>query len=106
MAVASALRNPVNVDLMFMGHCVSYAVCVPGICKQALAPPSAHHVLRYDQPLTTYSGNLIQQAGFKSLIRERFKPASDVLMSLPQWHSIWRAILLFAFEPPHREFSK
>jgi hypothetical protein len=106
MAVASALRTLMSVDLMFMHHCVSYAVCVPGICKQALVPSLAHHVLRYDPNLTTIFGNLTRQAGFKSLIRECFKPASDVLMSLSQWHSIWRAILLFAFEPPHREFSK
>ena len=106
MAVASALRTPMNVDLMFMGHCVSYAVCVPGICKQALVPTLAHRGLRYDANLTMISGNLMRQAGFNSLIQERFEPAGDFLMSLPQWHSIWRAILLFAFDPPHREFSK
>ena len=34
MAVVSALRNPMNVDLMFMTYCEADAVCVLGICKQ------------------------------------------------------------------------
>ena len=34
--------------------------------------------------LTMISGNLMRQAGDKSLIRDRFKPASDVFVNLPQ----------------------
>jgi hypothetical protein len=73
-----------NVDVMFISHCVPYAVCVPEICKQALAPPLAHHVLRYDRKLDNVFENLMRQAGGKSLIWERFKPAGDFFMNLPQ----------------------